>query len=98
MFGLLCFPDFDEPFVTRLPLANLAPLRVKIFEPPGFCVRRTFDGPLLRHERYLIICVLVCRTVKDRTDSIANSHIVCPPPGIEQDALAAFTRAISKEN
>src|SRR5439155_25018759 len=94
MFGLLRFPDFTKPFITRLALANLSHLRVQIFESLSFCIRWDFNSALLRNERDLIVGVLVCRSIKHRTDSLADCHVVRPPVGIEQDSVAVFVAAI----
>src|SRR5262249_15938799 len=98
MFGLLCLPNFAKPFITGLAFANFAHLRVKILQPPAFCVRRNFDGAFFWNERHLIVDVLICRAVKDRTDSFADSHVVKTPVGIEQDPVTVFGAAVYERN
>src|SRR5437879_6421909 len=98
MFGLLSFPDFTQPLVTGLALANLTNLSVKILESLPFGVGRDFDSPLFRNERDLIVSVLVSRAVEDGTDALANRHIVYAPIRIEQNAIAILRRAIGKAN
>ena len=94
MFGLLCLPDFAEPFLAGFALADLAHLRVKILKPLALGVRWNFDGPFFRNKGHLIVSILVCRAVKDRTDSLADRHVVSSPVRIEQDAVAIFRTAI----
>src|SRR5438105_7878038 len=98
MFGFLSFPDFTQPLVTGLALANLTNLSVKILESLPFGVGRDFDSPLFRNERDLIVSVLVSRAVEDGTDALANRHIVYAPIRIEQNAIAILRRAIGKAN
>ena len=48
----------------------------------------------LGDQRNLIVCIFVCRSVENRTVSLADRHVVGPPVGIEQDAVAIFRSAI----
>ena len=98
MFSLLGLPDFSKPFVTGFGLADLAHLRVKVFETLAVGVRWNFDRPFFRNESYLIISVLVRCAVKDRTDSLANRHVVNAPVGVEQGALAVFRAAVCESD
>ena len=94
MLGLLCFPNLAKPFVAGLALANFAHLRIEIFKALSFRVGWDFDCALLRNERHLIVGVLVCGSVKHRTDALANGHVVHAPIGIEQNAVAVFGCAV----
>ena len=94
MLSLLCFPNFAESFIAGFALANLAHLRIEIFKALSFWIGWHFDCPLLRNERHLIVGVLVCGSVKHRTDALANSHVVHAPIGIEQNTIAVFGCAV----
>src|SRR5262249_25215751 len=98
MLGLLCFPNFAESLVTFLGLADLAHLRVKIFQLLALRVRWDFDRAPFRNQRDLIVSVLVGRAVEYGNDLIAHGHVVISPARIEQDAIAIFRGAIRKRD
>src|SRR5439155_25139739 len=98
MFGLLRFPNLAKPLVTGLALTDLANLRVEIFEALALRVRWNFNRALLRHERDLIISVLVGRAVEHRSDPLADGHVVGPPIGIEQVAIPISYSAIRERD
>src|SRR5438876_1585102 len=98
MFSLLRLPNFAEPFVTGFALPNFSHLRVEIFELLALRVGWYFDGSLFRDQRDLVISVLVRGAVEHGTDSFTDSHIVCAPIRIEQNAVAVFRGAIGKRN
>ena len=94
MFGLLGFPNFAQPFIASLALANLAYLSVEILKPLSLCVRWDFDGSLFRNESHLIVSVLVCGAVEHRADLFADGHVIHAPVGIKQNAIAIPGAAI----
>src|SRR5438105_8233013 len=98
MFGLLRLPDFAKSLVPDLAFPNLTHLRVKVFQFLALGVGRHLDRALFRHERDLIIGVLIGRTVKHGTDVLAYRHVVSSPIWIEQDAIAVFRAAIGKRD
>src|SRR6266478_7088424 len=94
MLGLLCFPNFSQPFIASLALANLAYLSVEILKPLSLCVRWDFDGSIFRNESHLIVSVLVCGAVEHRADLFADGHVIHAPVGIKQNAIAIPGAAI----
>src|SRR5947209_15186586 len=98
MLGLLCFPNFAQPFIASLALTNLAYLSVEILKPLSLCVRWDFDGSLLRNESHLIISILVCGAIEHRADPFADGHVVHAPIGIKQNAIAILGTAIRERD
>src|ERR1700730_13083999 len=98
MLGLLRFPNFAEPLVAGFALADLAHLSVKVFEALSLRVGRNFDGALFWDERDLIVSVFIRRAVEHGTNLLADGHLVCPPVGIEQNAVAVFCGAIRERD
>src|SRR6266496_3958193 len=98
MLGLLRLPNFAEPLVTRLALADLAHLCVKVFEALSLCVGWNFDGALFWNECDLIVGVLVGCAVEHRGNPFADRHVVGSPIRIEQNAVAIFGTAIRESD
>src|SRR6267143_119583 len=94
MVSLLRLPNFPEPLVTGFALPNFSHLRVEIFELLALRVGWHFDRSLFRDERDLVVSVLVSSAVEHGTDSFTDSHVVCAPIRIEQNAIAIFSAAI----
>src|SRR2546429_9589431 len=98
MFGLLRFPNLAKPLVTGLAFTDLANLRVEIFEALALRIRWNFNRALLRHERDLIISVLIGRAVEHRSDPLTDGHVVCSPIRIEQHAIPMLCAAIRERD
>src|SRR5436189_2832151 len=96
MLGLLCFPNFAQPFIASLALTNLAYLSVEILKPLSLCVRWDFDGSLVRNESHLIVSVLVCGAVAHRAGPFADGHGVHAPLGVKQTAIAIRCATMSR--
>src|SRR5436190_17640661 len=96
MLSLLGLPDFAQAFVSRLALANLPHLRIKILESASLLVRWDLDRALLGNQRDLIISVLVGRAVENGSDPFTDCHVIGAPTWIEKDAVTILRRAIGK--